>query len=117
MNALIYHLFQKTYQQTKKIIDPALLLPCQQALRLHCLCCSYVAKIWKTSDVCRVHVPPVQDHGWTEDNDILWVEKAFPDDIETILCNLDDEDLNFEESETDSSDGDNSKDEEDDTGN
>ena len=39
--------------------------------------------------------------------------KAFPDDTETILCNLDDEDLNFEESETDSSDGDDSEDEDD----
>ena len=81
---------------------------------MHCLRCSYVAKIWKTSDVCRVHAPPVQDHGWTEDNDILWAENAFPDDIETILCNVD-EDLNFEESKTDSSDDDNSEDEEDDT--
>ena len=115
VNALRYYLFQKTYQQTEKIIDLALLPSCQQALRLHCLCCSYVAKIWTTSDVCRVHVPPVQYHGWTEGNDILWVGKAFPDDTETILCNLDDEDLNFEESETDSSDGDDSEDEEDDT--
>ena len=48
-------------------------------------------KIWKSADICSLETPPVQNHGWDENADILWTEKSFPDDLEMILCDVSEE--------------------------
>ena len=78
INLLRFHLFQKSYKQKEEITDLALLPPCQETLRLHCLRSCYVAKIRKSADICSLGAPPVQNHGWDENADILWTEKSFP---------------------------------------
>ena len=100
---LRHKLFQKTYQQKNKIIDLSLLPPCQQTFRLHSLRCNFVAKIWKNSDVCTLQEPTITNHGWTGEREIQWIEKAFPDDIEQLLSEGND-DTYFEETDSESSD-------------
>ena len=29
--------------------------------------------------------PAVENHGWTKDNQVQWIETAFPDDVASIL--------------------------------
>ena len=114
INLLQFHLFQKSYKQKEEITDHALLHPCHETLRLHCLWSCYVAKIWKSADICSLEAPPVQNHEWDENTDIFWTEKSFPDDFEMILCDVNEEDYySFEddsgrssESESDESDSD-----------
>ena len=103
INLLRFHLFQKSYKQKEEITDLALLPPCQETLRLHCLRSCYVAKIWKSADICSLEVPPVQNHGWDENADILWTEKSFPDDLEMILCDVNEEDYYSCEDDSESS--------------
>ena len=50
-----------------------------RTLRLH-------AKIWKLADICSLEAPPVQNHGWDKNADILWTEKSFPDDLDVICA-------------------------------
>ena len=98
-----HQLFQKTYQQKNKIIDLSLLPPCQQTLRLHCLRCNFVSKIWKSSDECTLQEPSITNHGSTGEREIQWIEKAFPDDIEQLLSEGS-VDTYFEETDSESSD-------------
>ena len=92
INLLRFHLLQKSYKQKEEITDLALLPPCQETLRLHCLRSCYVAKIWKSADICSLEAPPVQNYRWDENADILWTEKSFPDDLEMMLCDVNEED-------------------------
>ena len=80
-----------------------LLPPCQETLRLHCLRSCYVAKIWNSADICSLEAPPVQNHGWNENADILWTEKSFSDDLEMILCDVNEEDYYNCEDDSESS--------------
>ena len=100
---LRFHLFQKSYKQKEEITDLALLPPCQETLRLHCLRSCYIAKIWKSADICSLEAPPVQNHGWDENADILWTGKSFPDDLEMILCDVNEEDYYSCEDDSESS--------------
>ena len=82
---LRHQLFQKTYQQNNKIIDLSLLPPCEQTLRLHSLRCTFVAKIWKNSDVCTLQEPPITNHGCTGEREIQWA--GLKSLSQTILSN------------------------------
>ena len=49
-------------------------------------------KNMKSADMCSLEGPPAQNHGWDENADILWTEKPFLDDLEMILCDVNEED-------------------------
>ena len=103
INLLRFHLFQKSYKQKKEITDLALLPRCHETLRLHCLQICYIVKIWKSLDICSLEAPPVQNHGWDENADILRTEKSFLDDLEMILSDVNEEDYYSCEDDSESS--------------
>ena len=89
VNALHYQIYQQKYECNNKIIDLSLLPPCRESLKLHILQLCYVAKIWRSSVVARIEIPDPKDHGWTANEEIRWISNAFPNEIEMVL--LDDE--------------------------
>ncbi|KAG1712216.1 hypothetical protein GQR58_002396 [Nymphon striatum] len=78
-------LFETKYINQNKSIDISLLPPCQASLRLHTLRSNVVARIWKLSDEAQIQMPDLSQHGWTINNSIRWIEKAFPDELEDLL--------------------------------
>ena len=44
-----------------------------------------VARIWNLSDEPHIQLPDLSQYGWTRDNEIEWVDKAFPDELKTLL--------------------------------
>ncbi|KAG1650541.1 hypothetical protein GQR58_027914 [Nymphon striatum] len=72
-------------EEFNKSIDISLLTPCQASLRLHTLRSNVVARIWKLSDEAQIQMPDLSQHGWTINNSIRWIEKAFPDELEDLL--------------------------------
>ena len=32
-----------------------------------------------------IELPSIQEHGWFSDGDIFWMDKALPDDVDSIL--------------------------------
>ena len=65
----------------------SLLLPCQASLRLYALHSNVVARIRELSAERRIQMPDLIQHGWTIDNRIKWIEKAFPDELEKLFLN------------------------------
>ncbi len=85
VNFVRHQMFQKKYSKDSKIIDLALLPPCQSVLQLHAYRANFVAKIWRSSDQPQVFMPDISSYGWTGDYEIKWLSKEFPDNIEEIL--------------------------------
>ena len=96
MNQVRYQLFQRKYNREEKIIDLAMLPPCQSVLMLHAKRANFVAQIWRCSDQAQLQTPDIELHGWNSNCSIKWLEKEFPDDIEDLLV-----DPIFDELETD----------------
>ena len=92
------HLFDRKYLNQKKVIDISLLPPCQSALKMHILRSNVVARIWNCAGERMVELPDLTDHGWHSDLTTKWIEQAFPNEVEEILLQVDD-DVSFEEEE------------------
>ncbi len=104
INEARFHLFQRTYESKKKIIDLSLLPPCKSSLSLQILRTCYVARIWRPSLTAQLQPPAIENHGWTNECQVKWIEAAFPEDIAMILMNSEFDGNNFEE-DSDSSEG------------
>ena len=65
----------------------SLLLTRQASLRLNALHSNVVARIRELSAERRIQMPDLIQHDWTIDNQIKWIEKAFPDALEKLLLN------------------------------
>ena len=63
--------------------------PCRSSLQLHCNRSNYVARIWRSSISCNIDPDYIQNHGWSENGDIIWTDKPLPEDIKSILVNED----------------------------
>ena len=61
--------------------------PCRSSLQLHCKRLNYIARIWRSSLSCNIDPDNIQNHGWSESGDIIWIGEAFPENIESILVN------------------------------
>ena len=85
VNSVRNFLFESKYLNQNKSIDISLLPHCQASLRLHTLRSNVVARIWKLSDEAQIQLPNLSQHGWTIDNGIKWIDKAFPDELEDLL--------------------------------
>ena len=42
-------------------------------------------------------LPAVENHGWTEEHQVKWIETAFPDDVVSILLTYGFEEEEYEE--------------------
>ena len=94
-------MFEKKYAKRSKIIDLAVLPPCEAVLFLHTARAILVAKIWRSSLVSTHDPPSITEQGWNADGSPIWVTNTFPDDICKILCetSLDSIDEDLEEDE------------------
>ena len=82
--------------EEEKVIDLSLLPPCQSTLYLLILHYTYVARTWKCSLTNIVEYPGIMENGWMENDEIFWVDDAFPDNIMNILVNKDFEEGSME---------------------
>ena len=78
-------LFEIKFSKQGKIVDLALLPPCQSVLYLHCKRANYVAKLWRLSLESRVEPVLITQHGWQDDAFPQWVEDVFPEDVSELL--------------------------------
>ncbi len=91
-----YDIFKDVYEKKGGVQDLSLLPPCKQALKLHCKRANYVAKMWKSSFILEVELGNIQDYGWSDKGEILWVETVFPEDVTEILGDVDDDTEEFQ---------------------
>ena len=78
-----YQLFKRKNESYNKIIDLALLPPCQNLLKLHSKRAKFVAYLWKQSLSPMINIQNDNEHD--TNCEISWVEQEFPNDIEDIL--------------------------------
>ena len=78
-------MFKKKHNYQNKSVDMSTLPPCKSVFRLHCLRANYIASIWKKSTIAKPTYPSIQNHGWDIDGSVVWVQEAFPFEIEEIL--------------------------------
>ena len=88
-NEAQHQMFQRKYDNENKIVDLSSLPPCQSVLYLHTSRANFVAKVWKSADDHQLEFPTLSDHGWTDMCEIIWMTKAFPENIEELLLDLD----------------------------
>ena len=106
INKVRYTIFKNVYEKKGKIQDLSLLPPCHQSLLLHCRRSNYIAKVWRSCFDAEIDFDNISDHGWSNDAEIVWMDTAFPEQIETILAdeNEDSEDeLDFPDVDVDES--------------
>ena len=72
--------------------------PCQSVLRLHLQRASYIAHLWKNSQIPQINLPAIDESGWFSDGDIVWTEEElFPETLSKHV--VADEERNDEEEE------------------
>ena len=86
VNVVRSKLFQKKYTKRGKVIDMALLPPCNSSLLLHIKRFNYVKKIWRSSLTSWLDADEISENGWLPDGSTYWVDDVFPREIEEILC-------------------------------
>ena len=90
INDARFELFTKK-QKKDQLTDLSLLPPCQKSLFFHIERSNYVAKIWKSTPVAMVQIPPPNQHGWYDDCTIQWIAEMYPDNITSLLQTQNDE--------------------------
>ena len=96
VNAVRYEIFKNVYERKGKIQDLSLLPPCRQSLQLHCQRSNYIAKVWRSCLQANIDFADTEQNGWSTDGKIVWIDAAFPEEIEQFFSG--------EESNDDSSD-------------
>lgn len=77
----------------------SLLPPCRQSLQLHCQRSNYIAKVWRSCLQTNIHFGDIEQHGWSMDGKIVWMDAAFPEEVEQLLACEDDNGESSDESE------------------
>lgn len=96
VNEVRHQMFQRKYANENKIVDLASLPPCQSVLKLHTSRANFVSKLWKSAGDHQLQLPNLPVHSWTDRCEIVWMHKAFPENIEELLL-----EQNLEEIEDD----------------
>ena len=64
-----------------------------------------VAKIWRSCLQADLVLEDISNHSWIVDDEIVWVQEPFPDDIQAILVNENaDQDDTYSDMENEESD-------------
>ena len=108
INTVRFQTFKRKYESENRISDLSLLPPCKSSLYLHILRSCYVARIWRLSLTSCPPLPAVENHGWTEEHQVKWIETAFPDDVSSILLTDGFEEEEYEEGSDESDESDES---------
>ena len=107
VNKLRHRLFKQKFEVKNKVIDLSLLPPCLDSLRLHMNRSSYIAKRYRLSKDCNVAEPDKTSHGWEQDGQIHWMNRAFPEEV--VLLVFDDKEDKEQDYEEESNESDESK--------
>ena len=90
----------------------------------HTSCAHYVAKIWNQATLPLQQIDSFVNHGWSEDGSIDWINRAFPEKLESLFAekkvgssddessydvNGEEDDDNLEEDEEEVNEGDDSE--------
>ena len=100
-------IFERKNKREKKIPNLSSLPPCKDVLWYHALRSNFVAYIWRNSIEPIIDIPNIAENGWLSTGEILWLDDAFPEEIDELLCNnildnyQDDEDEDEYEQEDD----------------
>ena len=86
INKVRYTIFKNVYEKKGKIQDLSFLPPCRQSLLLHCRRSNYIAIVWRSCFDAEIDFDNISNHGWSNDAEIVWMDTAFPEQIETILA-------------------------------
>ena len=81
VNELRGKLFWNRLRKNGKVVDLALLPPCSST-RAH-----YVAKMWRTAKEPLQCLDSFQANGWLEDGSIDWIDQMFPESLEDLFTN------------------------------
>ena len=85
INSVHYDIFKAVYTKKGKNQDLSLLPPSLQSLQLHCKWAYYIAKIWRSCLNRNIDFQSVENSGWRGDGTLVWIEEAFPEQIESII--------------------------------
>ena len=97
VNDARYTLFKKQLVRNKTT-NLSRIPPCQSVLRLHLQRASYIAHLWKNSQIPQINLPAIDESGWFSDGDIVWTEEElFPETLSKHV--VADEERNDEEEE------------------
>ena len=84
-------IFREKYRQKNKIIDLALLPPCQKNLTLHLQRSNFVAYDMRHSNQLRPEREEHEQHGFTAEGKQIWTEQCVPQVIEDVLIRAEEE--------------------------
>ena len=85
VNKARYKQFKTKFSEEEKATDMAVLLPCRTVFILHAMRANYIACIWKRSCIPDIDEPHFTPFGWDKNGNMIWVERAYPDEIKDIL--------------------------------
>ena len=108
VNLARYEMFDKKYTKENKVIDMALLIPCQTVFMLHVARSNYYAAMLKRSLSLDMNEPLPTSYGWSNGGSPVWIEESFPRDIEELFF-----DPNFDQNDVHNGDECDSDEEED----
>jgi hypothetical protein len=91
VNEARWRIFKKKQDKEHKVTDLASLPPCKQVLQYHAKRANVVAYLWTNSIHAIITHPEIHKNGWLPSGEIYWMDDAFPDEVETILFEADDE--------------------------
>ena len=127
VDSVRFKIFNKKVSKNHTAPDISLLPPSQLVFNLHLMRALYVAKMWRSSATAWIDFPSITEYGWEANGTPIWINVAFPDDINELLVetNVDDENNSEGEDEAeddyrsssdddDDEDDDNDKDDDDD---
>eukprot|EP00794_Sanderia_malayensis_P001898 gene1898-2155_t len=92
VNAVRYEIFKNGYENKGKVQDLSLLPQCRQPLQLHCQRSSYISKVWRSCLQANIDFADIERKGWSADRKIVWVDAAFPEEVEQILAGVENND-------------------------
>ena len=115
VNVIRSKLFKKKFTKGGKVIDMALLPPCNSSLLLHIRSSNYVVKIWRSSLTSWLDADEISENGWLPDGSTYWIDDilGFPWEIEEILCDpkkIGNNDFNEKDEQSSSDDDDSDND-------
>lgn len=76
----------------------SLLPPCQDTLKLHYKRSNFVAALWRLSTENKINAPSPIGNGWKSDLSVEWIKEPFPEDVELLVIENQEEIEHFEES-------------------
>lgn len=78
-------IFDNKLSKQNKIMDMALLPPCQQTLKLHILRSNFIARQWRNAHIITSDIGDITDCGWTNTNEPKWAEIVMPEDVKELF--------------------------------